>query len=55
MPVNTMAASQNFSEFDGAWSWFAIRPANQKLELFSPQESTTSLAGTKKGVQVLMN
>ena len=42
-----MAASQNFSEFYGPW--FAIRPANQKLELFYPQESTTSLAGTRKG------
>ena len=47
MPANTMAASQNFSEFYGAW--FAIRPANQKFELFSPQESTTSLTGTTNG------
>ena len=47
MSANTMAASQNFSEFYGAW--FAIRQANQKLELFSPQESTCSLAGTEKG------
>ena len=47
MPANTMAASKNLSEFYGAW--FAIRPANQKLELLSPQESTTSLAGTEKG------
>ena len=53
MPANTMAASQNFSELYGAW--FAIRPANQKLELFSPQESTCSLAGTEKGGKVLMN
>ena len=41
------------SELYGAW--FAIRPANQKLELFSPQESPTSLAGTEKGGKVLMN
>ena len=47
MPANTMEASQNLSEFYGAW--FAIRPANQKLELFSPQESPTSLAGTTNG------
>jgi len=47
-----MAASKNVFEFYGAW--FAIRPANQKFELFSPQESITSLAGTKKGVKVLM-
>jgi len=53
MPANTMVASKIFSEFYGAW--FAIRPANQKLELFSPQESTTSLAGTEKGGKVLMN
>ena len=53
MPANTMAASKNLFEFYGAW--FAIRPANQKLELFSPQESTCSLAGTEKGGKVLMN
>ena len=47
MPANTMAASKNVSEFYGAW--FAIRPANQKLEPFPPQESTFSLAGIEKG------
>ena len=47
MRANKMAVTQNFSEFYGAW--FAIRPANQKLEPFPPQESTTSLAGTEKG------
>ena len=47
MPVNTMAASKNLSEFYGAW--FAIRPANQNWYFFLQQalEMGVKVLGTK--------
>ena len=45
MPANTMAASQNYSEFYGAW--FVIRPANQKWEPFSPMKVPGTLVWTQ--------
>ena len=53
--ANANANNANASKYNGGFKklWGVVYNYNQKLELLSPQESTTSLAGTKKGVQVL--